>query len=106
MDRESFLARASKPATTTVTLDDGSTLQVRKLSQAEVETIKAKYASEEKALAGYRYIVARCAVDGDGKRIFSDADTDKLADVDFEAVQHIAAEVMKFSGLRIDPKNA
>lgn len=104
MDREAFLKR--KTQTKEVTLDDGATIRIRKLSQSEVETINRKYRGDDKALEGFRFIVSRCAVEADGTRLFRDEDQSALADVDFEAVNTIANEVMAFSGLKVEPKNA
>lgn len=99
MNRDDFLAKSDKPRTIDITLDDGRTVKVRKLSQAEVETLKAKYATEAKALEGFRFVVSRCVVDDNGERVFSDEDQQKLTDVDFDIVQQIASEVVEFSGL-------
>lgn len=99
MDRETFLARSTKQQSRDVHLEDGQIVRVRKLSQAEVETLKARYARDEKALEGLRYVVSRCVVDDSGKRVFGDEDMAALAAVDFEAIQTIATEVLKFSGM-------
>jgi hypothetical protein len=104
MDREQFLNR--KPATADVTLPDGTALKVRKLTAAEVETIRRSYATDDKALAGFRFIVAKCVLRDDGAAMFGEGDADRLAAVDFETVQTIAEEVMRFSGLKVAPKNS
>lgn len=99
MDKESFFSRQAKPKTTEITLDDGQILHARKLSQSEVETIRKNYATEATALEGYRYIVSKCVVDEEGRRVFDDADKAKLLQVDFDDVQKIADAVVEFSGL-------
>lgn len=101
MDRETFLARGAKKQSREVHLEDGQIVHVRKLSQAEVETLKRQYASESKALEGLRYVVSRCVVDDAGKRVFGDEDMAALAAVDFEVIQTISTEAMKFSGLKV-----
>lgn len=109
MNREQFLARAKSPQTTEITVGDeaeGHKVRARKLTQAEVETIRKRYATDEKALEGFRYIVSRCVVDEDGKRLFTDDDAARLADIDFETIESIAMRVMQFSGMRVDAKNA
>jgi hypothetical protein len=106
MDRESFLAKPETPKTIAITLDDGRTVTARKLTQAEVETIKRKYATEAAALEGFRFIVSRCVVNDEGQRVFKDEDHAKLLEVDFDVVQQIASEVVEFSGLNRNAKKA
>lgn len=105
MDRETFLARAKSPQTTEIQIEDGITVKARKLTQAEVESIRKNYATEAKALEGFRYIVSRCVLEDSGERMFADADLAKLSDIDFETIERIAKEVMRFSGLKVDAKN-
>jgi hypothetical protein len=97
MNREEFFARTS--STREITLSDGHTLKIRKLKQADVETITRQYSTESKALDGFRYIVSRCVVDAVGNRVFSDEDQARLADVSADDIKHIAEEVIEFSGL-------
>jgi hypothetical protein len=103
MDRDSFLKR--KPATSDVTLDDGAVVKVRKLTEGEVQLLKKKYSTEATALEGLRFIVARCLVNEDGQRVLEDGDVSKLTEMDFDTIQSIANEVMKFSGLMKDKKS-
>jgi hypothetical protein len=104
MDRNSFLSRAAKPATTEITLPDGIVVHARKLSQAEVETIGKRFASDDKALEGFRFVVARCLLTEDGERMLKDEDQSALTSMDFDVIQAIATEVMKFSGITADAK--
>lgn len=106
MDRDSFFI-AQKPKTIDIALDDGRIVKARKLTQAEVETIRKSYAaSESTALAGFRFIVCRCVVDDEGNRVFTDADQNKLVELDFDTIQTIASEVVEFSGLNKNQKKA
>lgn len=102
MDRESFFNRAVK--TKDVTLDDGQTVKVAKLSQADVETLRRDYSKDDKNLAGLRFVVVKTVVDDAGHRTFTDSDIAKLAELDFETVQTLATAAMEFSGLAV-PKN-
>ncbi len=104
MDRESFIAGGKERKFTDVALPDGRTMKARKLTQGEVETMRKRFSSEDKALDGLRYIVVRCAVKENGERMFSDDDMTMLADCDFDVINAIANEVMRFSGLNL-PKN-
>jgi hypothetical protein len=104
MDREAFFNR--KARTSTVTLDDGQTVHIRKLSQGEVETIGKKFKDESRQIEGLRFIVARCVIDEDGKRIFADDDANKMTDIPFDDIHSIAHEAMRFSGMKADAKNA
>lgn len=104
MSKEAFFSR--KAQTTEITLDDDTTWKARKLTQAEVETLKRKYKGDEKLLEALRYIVSRTIVDDDGERLFDDNDLGKLADVDFGTINTIATAVMAFSGLNTNAKNA
>jgi len=97
MNRDSFFNR--KPATLTFDVDGFGTVTVKKLSQAEVETLQRKYRDETKALDGLTYIVNRCVVDESGSRVFADADMSALSAVDFDIIKAIAERAMKFSGL-------
>jgi len=103
MNKEAFFAR--RQPRHLVTLDGGQDIGIRKLTAAEVETIRKNYASEANAMAGFRYIVSRCVIDEVGNRVFDDADAAKLAEVDFDTIQTIASKVMEISGLvKQDPK--
>ena len=105
MDRETFFSKPERPKTIDITLDDGRVVTARKLSQAEVETLKKRYSSDDKALEGLRYVVCRTVVDREsGERVFKDEDLQKLADSDFDVIQTIADEVVKFSGMGKDAK--
>src|SRR5262245_10678688 len=106
MDRDKFLSRPKELKTTEITLSDGATLRIRKLSQQEVETIREKYAGDEKALEGMRFIVTRCVVNDEGERVFADDDQAKLLEVDFDDIQLIASEAVEFSGLNRSAKKA
>ena len=99
MSREAFFQKPEKPRTIDIALEDGRTFKARKLTQAEVETLKKRYATADRALDGLRYVVCRTVVDDDGDRIFTDDDQSKMADVDFDVIQTIASEVVEFSGL-------
>ena len=99
MNREAFFQKPDKPRTIDIPLEDGRTIKARKLTQAEVETLKKRYATADRALDGLRYIVCRTVVDDDGERVFSDDDQSRMADVDFDVIQTIASEVVEFSGL-------
>lgn len=103
MDREQFLNRAVQ--TKDVTLDDDTVIKIRKLSQADVETMTEKYSDEKntlKQMEGLRYIVSRAVCDDDGKRMFTPEDLKgAVRDMDQDDVQKIAKEVCKFSGLKV-----
>lgn len=99
MNREAFFHKPEKPRTIDIPLEDGRTFKARKLTQAEVETLKKRYATADRALDGLRYVVCRTVVDENGDRIFSDDDQARMADVDFDVIQTIASEVVEFSGL-------
>jgi hypothetical protein len=105
MDREAFFARATRPQTTEIQLSEDLTVKARKLTQAEVEHIRKTYATEDKALVGFRYIVSRCVLNDADERMFTDEDLGKLATLDFDTIEGIALGVMKFSGMRVDAKN-
>lgn len=99
MDRDRFFQRPPVPKTTEITIDGFGTVKARKLTAAEVETIRKSYGSDDKALAGFRFIVTRCVVDDDGDRLFKDEDADKLREVDFDVVNAIASAIVEFSGI-------
>lgn len=99
MNRNDFFQKPEKPRTIDIVLEDGRTFKARKLTQAEVETLKKRYATADRALDGLRYVVCRTVVDDEGDRIFTDDDQSKMADVDFDVIQTIASEVIEFSGL-------
>lgn len=103
MTREDILNRKSK--TKEITVDD-LTVNIRKLTQAEVETARREYGKPDKALEGYRYVVSRAVVDAEGQRVFKDDDKAKLCEVDYEIVEGIAAEIIEYSGVnKPDPKS-
>lgn len=98
MSRDQLLGR--KVTTKEIQLDDGTPLRIRKLSQAAVETMKQKYATDAKTAEGFRYIVCQCVVDEDGKRVFNDGDMARIGtDMPFEDTQTIASEVFEYSGM-------
>jgi hypothetical protein len=97
MDKNTFFtANAKKTSTVEI---DGVTYTYRKLKQGEVERIKRDFSTEDKALAGFRFIVAAVLVDETGAQVFAEGDAAKLTDVDYEVVEGIATAAMKFSGL-------
>lgn len=103
MTREQLLNR--KPLTRDVEVDGLGTVHVRKLTQLEVEKCRRDYAgNEEKTVAGLRYVVMRCVVDDEGKRIFNDNEMDKVGELDFVQVRTLAEAITDFSGLKPDPK--
>lgn len=88
------------PITKTVTLPNGQEIQLRKLTQGEVETLKAKYSKDEAAsLAGLAFIANRCTLDTSGARIFQDSELEAMKLEDFDNLKAIAAAVIEFSGL-------
>ena len=97
MDRDSFFSR--KISTTSVDLDDGTTLSVRKLSQAEVREIQKRYSAEDKTVDGLAFVMCRCTVDRTGERMFADDDLDRIAELPFDDVSRVANAVMRFSGM-------
>ncbi len=102
MDRTEFLAR--KVQTKDVTLADETVITIRKLTQADIETMTEKYSKGDtlKKMEGLRYIVSRAVVDDEGKRLFTDADLKTvIRDMDTDLVQNIAKEACKFSGLKV-----
>lgn len=103
MDRESFLARAVK--TMDVTLDDDTVIKIRKLSQADIETMTKDYSKGDtvKQMEGLRYIVSRAVCDDAGNRMFTAADMKTvLLEMNTEDIQKIAKEACKFSGLKVN----
>ena len=99
MNREKFLARKNPKATETVTLADGDTIKVRKLTQAEVEHMRRHYATPDKQLPGLRYIVCVCCLNDDDTQMFDPkTDIDALTDLGFDDINTIAMAVGKFSG--------
>ena len=102
MNRDSFLGRAKLRQTKTITLGDGQVARIQKLSQSDVEQCRRAYAKDDKAAEGYRYVVVQSLVDEEGKRILEDSDMRTLAEMEFETIQHIAQEVLKFSGVMKD----
>ena len=97
MDRDSFFAR--KVSTTSVDLDDGTSLHVRKLSQAEVRELQRKYSAEDKTVDGLAFVMCCCVVSKDGERMFADDDLDRIAELPFDDVSRVANAVMRFSGM-------
>ena len=97
MDRESFFSR--KVSTSTVDLDDGTSLHVRKLSQAEVRDIQKRYSAEDKTVDGLAFVMCRCVVSKTGERMFADDDLDRIAELPFDDVSRVANAVMRFSGM-------
>lgn len=108
MDKQAFLAR--KPKAKSVTLDDGAKIQIRKLSQGDVERMGREYAADEKKLQALRFVVSRCVIDENGARLFDENDLDALADLPFDDLNTIAVAALKFSGMQgveaTDAKNA
>lgn len=104
MDREKFLARSKSTAVTSIELDDGTTVHARKLSAGEVETCRRKYATDDKALEGYRWVVCRTLADESGNRVLRDEDVTALAEMGYADVEQIATAVLIFSGVAKAPK--
>ncbi len=101
MDRTEFLAR--KVQTKDVTLADETVITIRKLTQADIETMTEKYSTGGtlKQMEGLRYIVSRAVVNSNGERMFTDADLKTvIREMDTDDVQHIAKEACGFSGLK------
>ena len=101
-NKDDFFRPSAK--TESVPLPDGTTVLVRKLTADEVKTMQRSYMLDEaKQLDGLCYLMARCVVESDGRRVFEDSDAAKLAQGDYDVVETVAKAVLKFSGLR-DPK--
>ena len=98
MDRETLLARKGRNETQEVTLGDGATLKIRKLTQANVEQLRRNYGTAEKALAGYRYAIVKCVLNDDGTPMFNAEDMDSLTAMSFEDIDTIGRAIGKFSG--------
>lgn len=97
MTKEQFFAR--KSPVKAVTLGDGATVHIRKLSQAEFEHARANFRTEDKAAAGMRWMVGKAVVDENGTRVFEDADQTALQAVEYDDIETIAAEIVELSGL-------
>jgi hypothetical protein len=82
-----------------VTLSDGSTVTIRKLTQGEVETIRRNYSADAKTIEGVRFIACKVTLDEQGNRVWQDSDLPNLVEEDYEDLQTIAAECIEFSGL-------
>lgn len=99
MNRDDFLNR--KPATKTVTLEStGEAVTIRKLSAGDVNKLNREYVAKDDHIGALHFAMCRAVVDGDGKRIFTDADMTKVADLDIDIVNEIAVAAMQFSGMR------
>ena len=104
MTRETFLARKNIKNTDTVTLSDGASVKIRKLTQAEVEHSRRHYTEPAKQLAGLRYVVATCTLNDDGTPMFTTADMDsELTGMSFDDINAIAVAVGQFSGTYQNP---
>ena len=92
MNREEFKSR--RPRVIEITLDDGSRVHAKKLSQAQRETVNRLYTAPGKGQEGYRYIVMKCLCDPEGTRIFQDDDFKALEEVPGDDIERIAQEVV------------
>jgi hypothetical protein len=104
-DREKFL-KPDSAKLKQVQLDGHDDVWIRKLTQAEVEYTKRNYGTDDKALAGFRYVVCKCLVNENGSRVFEDKDQERMQGVDFDSMQTLANEILEFSGLNKNAKKA
>lgn len=80
----------------------GTTFELRELSAADVQFADSRKDNSLKLAA----IVARSAVNGDGQRMFSDADLPQLADKGLTTLQRLVSIVENLSGLGDDAEDA
>lgn len=80
---------------------DGATVRVRGLtSKARFKWARmAGKAAEGEGPEPTAYLVALCAIDKDGGRLFTDQDADALAEMRGDIIDRIATAVMELSGL-------
>lgn len=98
MTKSDFLNRSGTPKK--ITLDDGREVHIRKLSQADVETMHKKYTVDgANAAEGLRFVVCRGLVDETGVRIFEDGELDALKSIDADTIQQLAGEIVEHAGL-------
>lgn len=105
MDRAKFIGRKKIQEKLVVVLPGGDTLEIRKMTQAEVEHSRKHYGKSDSAAKGMRYMVATCTLNDDGTPMFDAKDIDgELADMPYDDIETIAGEVLKFSGVMKDEK--
>ena len=80
----------------------GHSFELRELSAADVQFVDTRKDNALKLAAS----VARSAVNGDGKRIFSDAELPKLADKGLTTLQRLQGVVEELSGLAESPEES
>lgn len=101
-NKDGFFNRSKK--VNPVTLPDGSTVFVRKLSEKSTQEL-SQFGSNEKAHEGLRFVVLNTLANENGERLLTDGDADKLREVDFDEIRAISDAAMEFSGLKTpDPK--
>jgi hypothetical protein len=81
------------------------TFHIRKLTEAETREVGKKYATNDKAMDGMRYIMSRVVVEESSStvRVFNDDDAkpDGLLSLQpFDMVQVVSDAAMVFSGLK------
>ena len=103
MDKSTFFGAAKKTKTVEI---DGVSYTIRKLRQGEVERMKREFSTDDKALAGFRFVVTTVVLDEQGGQMFEQGDAAKLNDVDYDVIEGIATAAMEFSGLIKQPKKS
>lgn len=104
LTRDQILGAA--PRLTEVKLPDlGGSVFVRQMTARERVEFLARAGSEERETTG-AWLVARLAVDEDGKSVFTEADVQALHDKPFGIVDTIATAVLKLNGLHRDSPEA
>lgn len=75
-------------------------VEIRSMQMVDIATGQIRDARQ---LAGLKaWIVARCVVDSDGRRIFSDADIDGLQGKNAEVIGHLADVAGRLSRLDVE----
>ena len=81
----------------------GQTIHIREMNVRERAKLLDMVKSEQAMVPAY--LVRCCAITEDGKPLFSESDTDKLAAAAPSVVDAVAAAVMRISGM-VDGPNA
>jgi hypothetical protein len=103
MTKDTFFSTAKKTKAVEI---DGASYTIRKLSQGEVERMKREFSTDDKALAGFRFVVTAVVLDEQGGQMFEQGDATKLTEIDYDVIEGIATAAMEFSGLIKQPKKS
>ena len=102
--RDALLARSKRRYIESEIEFEGMYLWWRSLSEHEKALFEAQHTKKDgaknmRAILDLRpRVIVLCAVDGDGKRLFSDADVPQLRKVDGKVISDLADEAMAHAG--------